>query len=475
MSDLIVDERKKKLYPETIGLLSWIAVIAVLFVTALFISAPRDNFKNITVEDSTGKVDEILIEKELKKMNTYKPIDVFVYVKNGSPSDNLNEDTLNYVRDNHPDMISGDKWANGRFIISVNVQSGDSRPGSGQVGTYYGEDIKVGSSKELVAQKTGYSSFQETNWSQGIINVAQSSSGMMAQPIIGSAFFLFFMSAILILIGLVWFILTKLSRRFRDKAVNELDELTQDVDSTIRQADNVFVGQYVERIKESSRKLLIEYTDMLDSIKPLTKLTWKNLGLNFIKTYKFSYTVDEMSEETELVKKAITLYEKDNGWESVWNEQTQETRDSIDEILSDNSFWIHWSKAEELKKQMILIDEEMVSGQVDVDEIFQKVDKVNESVSSIVRQHMADSLHDVDNDEKRDSIESHIDSELSNKRYRRSNIFRNYSHYTYYTPAIYYAGYSSGVSSYNNSQSSSSSGYGGSGGGFSGSGSSSSF
>lgn len=34
MSDLIVDERKKKLYPETIGLLSWIAVTAVLFVTA---------------------------------------------------------------------------------------------------------------------------------------------------------------------------------------------------------------------------------------------------------------------------------------------------------------------------------------------------------------------------------------------------------------------------------------------------------
>ena len=162
MSDVLIKKDKKfLLLTET-----WVLIIAFIGIIVVGnivseMNSPKDSFQKIIVEDYTKKVDPILVEKELKKIKTHEDINVLVYAKNGQKGDNLNEDTLNYVRDKHPELITGDKWTDGWFIVSLNIESGDSLIGSGQVGTYYGENIKLVENEQLASQKAGYISFKK--------------------------------------------------------------------------------------------------------------------------------------------------------------------------------------------------------------------------------------------------------------------------------------------------------------------------
>lgn len=475
MSDVLIKKDKKfLLLTET-----WVLIIAFIgiIVAGNIVSemnSPKDSFQKIIVEDYTKKVDPILVEKELKKIKTHEDINVLVYAKNGQKGDNLNEDTLNYVRDKHPELITGDKWTDGWFIVSLNIESGDNLIGSGQVGTYYGENIKLVENEQLASQKAGYISFKKRDWSNGLIKTAEYSAKVMAQPF-PSPFVIGFTQFILFAAVIIWYALTKISRHFKNKALIELSGLNEDIDQTMRTADNVLVGEYVERVRQESHKLLIRYTDMLDSIEFFKKLNWATYALKIGETYKSYKNIDDISDETDLVSKTITLYEHDNGWEDIWQEQTADTRESINEILNDSDFWAYQKDVERLQKSLEKADSEMYSRKVDVDKILKDIDKINKDVSEIVEDLMLLKVQNIDNDKERGMIEDHINREAYKRSTDNRNIFSHYSTYTYYTPTIFYAGYASGQQSYEASQSSSTSGYGGSGGGFSGSGSSSSF
>lgn len=465
-----------------------IAVLLIIYIVLVgILGAPKQEIKSVEVADQTaedgktGQVDPILVKKELEGYPAYKDLKVFVYAKSGSPSDNINEDTLNYMRDKHPEFISGDKWADGTLILTLNIESGGDSVGSGQVGTYFGEDVKIPKiGQQQHVQSQGYDKFKENNWSQGIINVGQSASDIMAQPKYASAPVAIFYSIIIMVFVLVWSVVNNIARRAFNFSSTYLDENAQELNDYVRDADNVLVGQYAERIAESSHELLISYTDLLESRDKLMRLAWFLVGFHAITVHKFCKRSDEIVGELSLLIDAMDIYEKNPGWEQAWERQIKDTESAIRDLVFGEKM-SHLDSSSKLynvvSAEMDDIRESMYAGTQDVDVLFMRVDKINQAISDHVEKQMKYELGHESNGKKRSMIENSIQRE--NRKYNRigrASLFTYYSPIMYYSPHSYATGYSSGVTSYKNHTSgSSSSGYGGSGGGFSGSGSSSSF
>lgn len=468
-----IQTKRPLLMPETIFIAVWSIIVIAFCVTIIALIGPKNSIQDVQIEDSTGQIDETLLKNDLKELSTYKDMNVFVYVKNGKSSDNINEDTLNYARTDHPELLDEPKWADGWFIMTLNIESGNKSPGSGQIGTYYGEDVKINNSAQKASQDAGKSSFKERNWTEGLTQVADKSSKTMARPFYASPGLVIFLTLVVLFVSFVIYALTRYSRYLRDTAIEKLQAQTEKVDTTARHAGDVFVGKYVKRIKDSSHNLLEIYTDLLDDKDELLKLNVLTFGLAIFQTGTFHKSVNELVNETEIISDAITLYEHNDGWQEVWKNHTEETRESIQTLLTDSDFWVYQKQASDFNEQMGKLDEDMYSGEVDVDLIFQKIDTMNEQISSIIKDHLEGTLSVIDKPKKRDLIQKNVDLDTVDFKHRRRTIFNSYSHYPYYTPAVFYSGYTTGVNSYNSSTSTS--GYGGSGGGFSGSGSSSSF
>lgn len=463
-------------------------VLILLYVVAMFIvSMPKGDVQSVTIEeeisaggDPEGFVDEVLVENELSDISTYKDLNMFVYVKEGDSSDNLNEDTLEYMRANHPELITGDKWTDGWFILSLNIESGDASPGSGQVGTYFGEDVKVGESVQQHIQEQGYDLFRERNWSGGLIESAEEAGSLMAKPFYAGAGFILVTAAVPFgLLGL-FVIMTRASRSTRIKAMDSLRDNVEGVDEYIRNADTVLVGEYASQIRTTADSVLRSYTDLLDRRDKIEKLRWNQLAFNYSVIRSVYKDADDFVNKVDMVSDAMTIYEKDAGWKEAWFRQTQEVRSAINGLLVGEM-----SRDREMRnrgnyarKWIEDVDSRLYEGKENVDLLFKQVDEIQQFVSDATKAYMDEQLAMESNTSRRGYIERGIESErLSYRNRRRTSLFTYHSRGYIYTPMIYTAGYSSGASSYTSAQSSSSSssGYGGGGGGFSGAGSSSSF
>lgn len=456
-------------------------VLILLYVVAMFsISVPKHSVQQVYVEDETPYVDDILVEKNISDMSAYKDMNVFVWVREGEHEDNLNEETLEYMRDNNPDLISGDKWADGWFILSLSIESGDSSQGSGQVGTYFGEDIKLSESTQLNIQEKGYSDYQSRDWAEGLIRTADEATNLMARPSYASPTVILASSAFPVVLLGVWVLSTKIARSTRRRALDKVRDEAEGVDSYVRNADTVLVGEYASRIQDTSYEVLRNYTDILEKRDKVAKIPWFLLAVRFFAIRALSEDVDDLVYRVGLVSDAMTIYERGEGWKGVWFKQTQDVRSSINGLLvgelARNPYTR--SQGESARRFMEDIDRRLYEGKYDVDILFREVEQVQELVSNATQNYMDHQMSKESNSEKRNYIEKSVENERMSYRTRRdSGLFVYYSRYYYYTPHIYTRGYSSGVSSYASSQSSSSSSssYGGSGGGFSGAGSSSRF
>src|SRR5699024_10745131 len=93
-----IQTKRPLLMPETIFIAVWSIIVIAFCVTIIALIGPKNSIQDVQIEDSTGQIDETLLKNDLKELSTYKDMNVFVYVKNGKSSDNINEDTLNYAR-----------------------------------------------------------------------------------------------------------------------------------------------------------------------------------------------------------------------------------------------------------------------------------------------------------------------------------------------------------------------------------------
>lgn len=425
-------------------------------------------------------LDDERIINELFGKKAHSDLNILVYAKDGEYEDNLNEDTLNYVREHRPELISGDKWADDTLIISLNVESEpDDIQGSGQVGTYFGENVKIESQEQQqTLQAHGYSDFQAKSWDTGVIAVADATIDSINSPVVLRILGIV-ISCLFFITGTLLLIIGVASLLAIRAAEEELDATTANVDLYVRNADNVLLGQYASTIKENSHDILRGYTDLLEKRDGYSKTLFSMMALLFsFRAFFFHKKVKDLSHEVSLVSDTMLIYERDKGWQEAWKRQTADVRQAINDMRKSTT--ADGMSVKTWTEQFNDIEKELYEGNTDVDYLFSRVDSILQDISSAVQAESDMETQLVSNANKRSYIEKEIQRELRRNHRRRGNtLFFYYSPTPYYTYSTYHTGYNQGIDRYTSSQSSSSgsssSSYGGSGGGFSGSGSSSRF
>ena len=491
------------------------AVIAVLLILAgagwFFLSRPSVEPTQVTVVDEAKVLDPIRLQEDLSELKTYKPTRVVVYVRNGDYRDNLNEQTLNWARD-HPEMnlISPDgrKWADGVFIISVSVEN-NSGLGTGQVGTYFGEDIKVEpTDRQLKLQERGYDSFHAGDWEAGVLKIAEGASGVMARPFYAHLYVIIGAVAVALLFVLWNFLAVRSMRRTFDKANAAFEKTTSTVNDEVSQTEFIPDAGLGARVKKTAHWTLSEYTDALelrDQINAVSLFainTWNRTLKRRIE--KFSDTGQEISAAVATLRDANRLYGRSDDWESIWRKEVDDTSQHFNEVITSKQLPTLLKSAdysderrEEYLEQLREVQDFAKAKLGTFDELYQRgLDAAPEEMGqlldelSLLRADLSRRMQALMElarptvPEKAKFVDESVSKKMNRAAFKRTSITGYFDRGLFYTPTIIATGYVAGINNYREEQrrqereassGGSNTSYGSSGGGFSGSGSSSHF
>lgn len=454
-------------------------VIAVLVGFYLFV--PHAKFNEIIINDSTGKIDQTLLKSEIEKLNTGKDANVLVYVQEGEEVGNLNDDTYQFVKEEHPELISGNYWTDGWFIVNLNITSGDSAFGSGQIGTYYGEDIKISLGEQNSSQSSGYESFRNLEWTQGLINVIDYSAkkmGFSDNYILWVFLYItiVFLLLVFVIVGSVQINTTYKNFKNSKRTSEELNKVIND----IKRQQHVLRGSYGDKVNDTYVNSLKEYESILKDATTIEGFSFIQQIINNSKIRKTSDSISTIQNNLNIVKSVVDLLNKNQNWKDVWNTQISSLKNNLNVIIHNNKneYTIGEVKyAQSIFDDLINLEKDLFKNKLDMNNALKTVEKYFESLSTFTKKHMDSQLESMS-----DSKASYVRKYVNNAYDKNDNIWFFYYPYVLYSPLIYNSGYTSGISAYNSAQESSSSSsnnfnssYSASSGGFSGSGSSSSF
>lgn len=137
-------------------------------------ASKADFAPEVVVEDQSSVFEDIngqSLGTAMESIGFRQPIKLVILSTDNVPTGNLNEAVLNYARSNHKEWLNAgrDKWADGLVILAVS-------PNYRKVGTYFGEDVKVSSSKQSKIQEAAKDDFRSGEWSQGMLQAAQAAA-----------------------------------------------------------------------------------------------------------------------------------------------------------------------------------------------------------------------------------------------------------------------------------------------------------
>ena len=163
-----------------LGLSLVLMAVCPLFFLSSFIqngisgASKADFAPEVVVEDQSSVFEDVngqSLGTAMESIGFRQPIKLVILSTDNVPTGNLNEAVLNYARSNHKEWLSAsrDKWADGLVILAVS-------PSYRKVGTYFGEDVKVSSSKQSTIQEAAKDDFRSGEWSQGMLQAAQAAA-----------------------------------------------------------------------------------------------------------------------------------------------------------------------------------------------------------------------------------------------------------------------------------------------------------
>ncbi|MBS4796571.1 MAG: DUF5129 domain-containing protein [Actinomyces sp. oral taxon 181] len=153
----------------------WPLSFLTSFIQSGISGASKADFApEVVVEDQSSVFEDIngqSLGTAVESIGFRQPIKLVILSTDNVPTANLNEAVLNYARSNHKEWLSasGDKWADGLVILAVS-------PSYRKVGTYFGENVKVSSSKQSKIQEAAKDDFRSGEWSQGMLQAAQAAA-----------------------------------------------------------------------------------------------------------------------------------------------------------------------------------------------------------------------------------------------------------------------------------------------------------
>lgn len=472
-------------------------LVAIGCLAFYLFTGPMHPVRDVEIFDDAQILDSTLVKRELSRVNTFKDTRVIVWTRNGSPQDNINAETLNWARQ-HQDLnlMSGPAWSNGTFIITVSVEDNSTR-GSGQVGTYFGEDIKIASAEaQTELREPGYQYFKQRNWSQGVVAITEANARRMARPAVRNPTVLQGIALAVAVFSVVNFVSAfRRVRRFESDA-KVFDAVTVNVNERVAATDFILDEGFGAKIHNAAATLLRNYTDALDlrdSIKSTSFFALNVLNRPLKKRIDaFSDKTDQIENATDMVDRATALYSRDEqNWQAVWKQEIDDTRSHLKTVLSDRTLAtkadssLYQSLCEFAKEGIQKLDQ--IEYGVSYDDgtntsaYLDQIARIREELTSRMNNIQEDVL--LRSGKQKRFIQEATERSLRSNRARSHSLTGYFDTRSFYAPAAFATGYNNGLrdyESYKESRSSGGSGgtttgYGSSGGGFSGAGSSSRF
>lgn len=458
-------------------------------------AALADPPTSVVVEDTAGALYRPQLDPALAKISFYVPTKVVIFTRAGKPGDNLNEAVLQFARANHPEWISADgqKWADGLFIFALDTTGR-------QVGTYFGEDRKVGLDEQRAIQDDTKDLFRAAQWTDGTIAGVRSAASRIARPWYLSPGALIGAGAVG-LVGLggagTWIGIRAWRRKKFDEAMKSGDssyssvtlklEETELNASTIPESSS-YGGLVLEKW-HSFRARHREATQLRDRLEPMgPRERSRRSSLKEARQYEeIAQTLDGLDDAIADTNSILNL---DSRWRTAWRNQTDdliEQLDGIDGMLAQERTEGTPETAQALRAGAGLsraqierlgarLEDRSVTPEGALDGLRAEREKLGELLDrhavAVIDEH---AKNQKERDLMRQKLDASTSSWRSSHRTRGSILDVAYPQLPVISIVSFNSGISAGYSAVDSARSSSSTGYGGSGGSFSGSGSSSGF
>ncbi|WP_394162577.1 DUF5129 domain-containing protein [Galactobacter valiniphilus] len=516
------------------------ALAAVLFLGGLGAAAPAaalgdwgagpasatvapagKNLTTVVIDDTadgTGVLNRSKLMAGLEEINFNEPTTVAIYTRDGLYEDNINTETLKRAKAQHPEWISAsdsDKWADGLFIITLSVE----RTGGGQIGTYFGEDRKVGDGEAGLAQQrqiqaAGKSNFRISDWTAGVLDVARAAASEMNRPWYKSPalWWPVGLGAGAAGIGAAVYSSVRSNNRARTAAALDsgrasLTCVTMDLDNTEISARALPATGSAHAADLESRftAFMQRYRELLQEQEALEGASKKEASTGTVRDRAVAYAAgaDELDAIDDTIAAAAALYARTEGWRAAWRLQTTPLEDDLDGVpailreAQNMNFGFFGSGDREAiidaasatlsawlptaRSRLQELNTQMEAGSIQVDEALDRLAALRTELSEQLKSFASSQIAAFSKSEReREAMQEEMDTAQSSPRRTRGSILDLTLPRLFWSSISYSSGYSSGVSSVQSSRSSASSGgstrgYSGGGGSFSGSGSSSRF
>ncbi|MDQ4491180.1 DUF5129 domain-containing protein [Sinomonas sp. ASV486] len=449
----------------------------------------------VVVEDTAGALYRPQLDPALAGISFYVPTKVVVFTRAGQASDNLNEAVLQFARANHPEWISADgqKWADGLFIFALDTTGR-------KVGTYFGEDRKVGPGQEKAIQDDTKDLFRTAQWTDGTIAGVKSAASRIGRPwYLSPAAFITEGAVGLVVLGGVgtWIGVRGWRRRKFALALEAGDRsyssVTLKLDETELNASTIpesssYGGLVLERWHSfrAQHREATELRDQLTGLRPRERSTSKYV--------KEARRYEEIAETLDGLDDAIadtnSILTMDSRWRAAWRNQTAELTDQLDGIdgmlrakhTAGSPETAEAVRAEATRARADLerlgagLEDRSVMPEGALDGLKRVRERLGEALDlhaeAVIRDH---AKTDKERDLMRQKLDASRQTWRTTHRTQGSILDVAYPQLPVISIVSFSSGINSGYSAVDSARSSSTTGYGGSGGSFSGSGSSSGF
>ncbi|SLM97674.1 DUF5129 domain-containing protein [Brevibacterium yomogidense] len=487
----------------TVSVVSGAFIVLCLLTTIALavLGRPDEQITAVEVHDDAEVLDTVLVEEEIAALDTYSPVRVVVWTRDGAQSDNVNAETLEWARGRPDDGLlspDGRYWADGTLVVTLSVEE-TTGTGSGEVGTYFGEDIAVEPpSAQQELQAHGYDHFQALNWDTGVVAIADAAAGEMARPAwtrFGITFGIPVGLALLAAANIVG--VRTMSRRFL-AANDRFSVTTQDVHTTVSESEYVLDLDhgFGSRIKSTAGSVLRQYDRTLEDRDAIAEASVWTVNAANIPLWRDIRSIRSSAEDIEdssgLLRRATTLYMGSGEWKQVWDEEIEETAEHLRTARDDGGLRrragataaaeLHDFCTTALVRLEDVADRGAAGGGENISECLGEIAEIRgeltQRMTAIERAAAP----------KNSAKARYVDRAIADERWRRNDRSRSitgfYDRRSFYSPRSFIVGFAVGARSHRRaverekrvqSSGGSRTSYGASGGGFRGSGSSSRF
>jgi hypothetical protein len=369
--------------------------------------------KSLSVDDTAGVLSEKRLKAALDGVKFHKPTKVVVYTRNGEYSDSLNTKTLDYARSDHPEWISqdprddGDFWADGIFIVSLSVESGNH----GQIGTYFGEDRALDDKKMEKVHAAGTENFRLGRWTDGIADVIKEGAKLINRPWYQSPTLWFWVIGLIAVAGIavsVWLSNRATQRRQFDSdlasGVRHVAQVATDLDTTELSArtlptDSPHAADLERRFEDFMQQFRKTYTEQqeLQAIDP----KHRHHSDYRQRAKDFAEAGEDLDFTDDAIIQAAALYTRSATWQDAWRAQTAPLIEDLDRLdsltgsrrvpLRDASPALA-SFREEARTTLETVSSDLEAQRIDVDQALDALADLRKELTDQLQQHSEEQI-----------------------------------------------------------------------------------